>query len=93
MIRDGDAVGLAGNLTSEIEERKAVLGLPGDLQQVRTMMVRLKLTVNESKTRVGRLPADSLDFLGYTIVLGAGPLQANDVCRLALEVWTGSEAR
>jgi RNA-directed DNA polymerase len=31
------------------------------------MMERLKLTVNESKTRVCRLPDDSFDFLGYTI--------------------------
>lgn len=34
---------------------------------MRTMMTRLKLTVNESKTRICRLPGDSFDFLGYTI--------------------------
>ena len=34
---------------------------------MRDMMERLKLTVNEQKTRVARLPADTFDFLGYTI--------------------------
>ena len=36
---------------------------------MRDMMQRLKLTVNEAKTRICKLPADSLDFLGYTIGL------------------------
>lgn len=31
------------------------------------MMRRLKLTINEAKTRICRLPAESFDFLGYTI--------------------------
>jgi group II intron reverse transcriptase/maturase len=34
---------------------------------MRDMMQRLKLTVNEQKTRVARLPAETFDFLGYTI--------------------------
>jgi group II intron reverse transcriptase/maturase len=33
---------------------------------MRDMMVRLKLTINETKTHVCRLPAESFDFLGYT---------------------------
>jgi hypothetical protein len=33
---------------------------------MRNMMKRLKLTVNETKTHVCRLPAESFDFLGYT---------------------------
>lgn len=37
------------------------------LQAMRAIMERLKLTVNESKTRLCRLPDDSFDFLGYTI--------------------------
>lgn len=37
------------------------------LAVMRTMMSRLKLTVNESKTRVCRLPTETFDFLGYTI--------------------------
>jgi group II intron reverse transcriptase/maturase len=34
---------------------------------MRAMMQKLKLTVNESKTHVCRLPDESFDFLGYTI--------------------------
>lgn len=34
---------------------------------MRTVMVRLKLTVNETKTRLCRMPEESVDFLGYTI--------------------------
>jgi hypothetical protein len=34
---------------------------------MRDMMQRLKLTVNEAKTRICQLPAESFDFLGYTI--------------------------
>jgi RNA-directed DNA polymerase len=32
---------------------------------MRDVMMKLKLMVNESKTRVCRLPAEKLDFLGY----------------------------
>lgn len=37
------------------------------LVAMQSIMSRLKLTVNASKTRVCRVPADSFDFLGYTI--------------------------
>ncbi|MFH0981100.1 MAG: group II intron reverse transcriptase/maturase [Planctomycetota bacterium] len=37
------------------------------MQAMRSMMDRLKLTVNETKTRICRLPDESFDFLGYTI--------------------------
>jgi hypothetical protein len=37
------------------------------LPVMRSMMERLKLTVNETKTRVCRLPEEMFDFLGYTI--------------------------
>lgn len=36
------------------------------LDTMRSMMERLKLTVNEAKTKVCRLPAESFDFVGYT---------------------------
>jgi len=36
------------------------------LATMRVMMARLKLTVNETKTRVGKLPEEKFDFLGYT---------------------------
>jgi len=34
---------------------------------MRNMMDRLKLTVNETKTQLCRVPDESFDFLGYTI--------------------------
>ena len=37
------------------------------LAAVRVMMQKLKLTINENKTRCCRVPDDSFDFLGYTI--------------------------
>ncbi len=33
---------------------------------MRTMMSRIKLTVNETKTKLRRVPAETSDFLGYT---------------------------
>jgi len=36
------------------------------LQAMRQMMARLKLTVNEEKTHVCRIPQEHFDFLGYT---------------------------
>ncbi len=37
------------------------------MEAMRSIMHRLKLTVNEEKTHVCRLPDESFDFLGYTI--------------------------
>ena len=36
------------------------------LQRMRELMGRLKLTVNEEKTRICKVPEDEFDFLGYT---------------------------
>jgi len=36
------------------------------LAKMRDMMLKLKLTLNEKKTRVCRLPEEKFDFLGYT---------------------------
>ena len=36
------------------------------MEAMRSIMHRLKLTVNEEKTHVCRLPDESFDFLGYT---------------------------
>jgi group II intron reverse transcriptase/maturase len=36
------------------------------LATMRVMMTKLKLTVNENKTRVSKLPEEKFDFLGYT---------------------------
>ena len=35
---------------------------------MRSMMTRLKLTVNETKTRVCKLPEEKFDFLGYSVL-------------------------
>jgi hypothetical protein len=37
------------------------------MRAMRSIMKRLKLTVNESKTQLCRVPDESFDFLGYTI--------------------------
>jgi RNA-directed DNA polymerase len=37
------------------------------LATTRELMTRLGLTVNETKTRLARLPEDNFDFLGYTV--------------------------
>jgi RNA-directed DNA polymerase len=37
------------------------------MAEMRHMMSKLKLTVNEKKTRLCRLPEETFDFLGYTI--------------------------
>lgn len=37
------------------------------MTEMRNMMSKLKLTVNEKKTRLCRLPEETFDFLGYTI--------------------------
>ena len=36
------------------------------MSKLRRMMTALKLTVNEEKTRICRVPEESFDFLGYT---------------------------
>jgi len=36
------------------------------LQRMRAIMARLKLTVNEEKTRICKVPESEFDFLGYT---------------------------
>src|SRR5215831_16256308 len=43
------------------------------LATMRSMVAKLKLTVNEKKTRVCRLPEEKFDFLGYTLGRGYSP--------------------
>jgi group II intron reverse transcriptase/maturase len=47
-----------------------ILTLPGRAQEalvaMRQIMGKLRLTVNETKTRISRLPEETFDFLGYT---------------------------
>ena len=40
---------------------------------MRSMMSKLRLTVNETKTRLCRVPEESVNFLGYTIGLCHSP--------------------
>jgi group II intron reverse transcriptase/maturase len=47
---------------------------------MRSMMSQLKLTVNEQKTRLCRLPQETFDFLGYTI----GPFWSRNKRRMVL---------
>ena len=35
---------------------------------MQNMMLKLKLTVNASKTRVCKLPEEKFDFLGYSVL-------------------------
>jgi len=42
------------------------VGAEQALYEMRAMMSKLKLTVNENKTRVCYLPEEKFDFLGYT---------------------------
>lgn len=37
------------------------------MEQMQEIMAKLRLTVNEAKTRIARVPEESFDFLGYTI--------------------------
>lgn len=50
------------------------------MQAMRDMMAKLKLTVNEKKTRLCRLPKETFDFLGYTI----GPFWSRNKQRMVL---------
>jgi RNA-directed DNA polymerase len=50
------------------------------MQVMRSMMEKLKLTVNEKKTRLCRLPEETFDFLGYTI----GPFWSRNKRRMVL---------
>jgi group II intron reverse transcriptase/maturase len=47
------------------------------LALTRSMMERLKLTVNEAKTKVCRVPAESFNFLGYTFGRRYSPRTGN----------------
>ena len=40
---------------------------PAAMARMATLMMRLGLEVNAKKTRIGRLPEESLDFLGYMV--------------------------
>lgn len=43
------------------------------LSTMRAMMSKLKLTVNETKTRVAKLPEEKFDFLGYSFARCCSP--------------------
>jgi RNA-directed DNA polymerase len=43
------------------------------MRVMQSMMSKLRLTVNEAKTRLCRVPEESVNFLGYTIGLCHSP--------------------
>jgi hypothetical protein len=45
-------------------DKKAILAAA--IPKKRNMMSKLKLTVNDTKTRVCKLPEEKVDFLGYS---------------------------
>jgi len=72
------------------------------MRAMRDMMDRLKLTVNETKTRLCRVPDESFDFLGYTLgrcyspktgraYIGSRPSKnkVNRLCREISELTSG----
>jgi group II intron reverse transcriptase/maturase len=72
------------------------------MHAMRDMMDRLKLTVNETKTRLCRVPDESFDFLGYTLgrcyspktgraFIGSRPSKkkVNRLCREISELTSG----
>jgi RNA-directed DNA polymerase len=71
------------------------------MKAMRSMMQTLKLTVNETKTHICRLPEESFDFLGYTFgrcystaglrYIGQRPSQKKiaAICRQISELTTG----
>jgi RNA-directed DNA polymerase len=54
------------------------------LTRMRELMEKLKLTVNEDKTRICRVPEGSFDFLGYTF---GRPIWACGRPRKASSAW------
>jgi len=73
------------------------------LAEMRQMMRRLKLTVNEEKTHIRRVPAERFDFLGYTFgrcyseqtgqaYLGTWPSRKS-IRRLTVAIHRQTEAR
>jgi RNA-directed DNA polymerase len=76
------------------------------MRVMRAMMHRLRLTVNDTKTRLCRVPDESFDFLGYTIgrcyspktgraFLGTRPSrkQVNRLCREISVMTSGSRSK
>src|SRR4051794_40122637 len=76
------------------------------MRVMRDMMHRLKLTVNDTKTRLCRVPGETFDFLGYTIgrcyspktgraFLGTRPSrkQVNRLCQEISVMTSGSQSK
>jgi hypothetical protein len=58
---------------------------PGNAEEARTrmqtLMTRLGLEVNETKTRIARLPEDDFTFLGYTIARFFGNADSDELAQ------------
>ena len=84
-----------------------IVTYPGGAEEatavMRQMMERLRLTVNETKTRICRLPEEAFDFLGYTFgrqysrrdgrsYLGRRPAKKK-ICRLCGAISAATDRR
>jgi RNA-directed DNA polymerase len=58
------------------------------LTRMRELMARLKLTVNEEKTRICRVPEETFDFLGYTF----GRLYSTKTGNAYLGMWPSKKS-
>ena len=68
------------------------------MQSLREIMSKLKLTVNEEKTRICKVPGGEFDFLGYTFGRmfrrgPARPASATGRQRKALSAWSRKSTR
>src|SRR5262249_1973984 len=72
-------LGHEGRMDAHIVNYSDAFGIGGRgsgdeaMRAMRSMMARLRLTVNETKTRLCRLPEEGVNFLGYTIGLCHSP--------------------
>jgi hypothetical protein len=61
---------------------------PEALQRLREIMGKLKLTVNEEKTRICKIPDEQFDFLGYTF----GRLYSKTTGKACLGLWPSKKS-
>ena len=79
-------------LLANLYMRRFVLGWKGKaeeaLARMREIMGKLKLTVNEDKTRICKVPEGRFDFLGYTF----GRMYSKTTCKARLGMWPSKKS-